>query len=199
MAGFDIGGNKPPEDAKKGLRRPRKRVKVRIDMTPMVDIAFLLLIFYMVTTVFSRPTIMEMSLPPKNNDNEPIKVPESRLLMLFVDKNDFFYYQIGKDMEQPLKVDFEKLAEIIKRKNIIIDNLVMLLKVDQNASYTSMVKIIDQIQSAERDINSQIAIARKSDPNIILENYSARFSLQDMSAWDENLLDLAAKGEKPIL
>ena len=49
---------------KKGLRRPKRRVAIRIDMTPMVDIAFLLLIFYMVTTVFAMPQAMEINLPP---------------------------------------------------------------------------------------------------------------------------------------
>jgi biopolymer transport protein ExbD len=197
MAGFDMGGVKPSEDAKKGLRRPKRRAKVRIDMTPMVDIAFLLLIFYMVTTVFSQPTMMQIALPSKKDNSEPKKVAKSKLLMMFVDKYDSFYYQIGEDMDQPQMVEFARLAEIIEEKAYAIEDLVLLLKVDQNASYTSMVKIIDQIQSTERSINAQIAIARKSDPNLILENYSARFSLQDMNAWDEYLLEAAAKGEKP--
>lgn len=51
---------------KKGLRRPKRRISIRIDMTPMVDIAFLLLIFYMVSTVFSMPQAMEINLPPKD-------------------------------------------------------------------------------------------------------------------------------------
>ncbi|MHC5066646.1 MAG: ExbD/TolR family protein, partial [Planctomycetota bacterium] len=46
-----------------GLRPRKKRLGIRIDMTPMVDIAFLLLIFFMVTTVFRRPLAMEVNLP----------------------------------------------------------------------------------------------------------------------------------------
>ena len=48
---------------KKGLntRRPKRRVGVRIDMTPMVDVAFLLLIFFMVTTVFRTPQALEIN------------------------------------------------------------------------------------------------------------------------------------------
>jgi biopolymer transport protein ExbD len=162
MAGFVTGGNKPPDDIKKGLRRPKRRAKVRIDMTPMVDIAFLLLIFYMVTTVFSQPTMMQISLPSKKDNSESRRVAKSKLLMMFVDKNDFFYYQIGEDMDhedmdQPQMVEFARLAEIIKEKAYAIEDLVLLLKVDQNASYTSMVKIVDQIQSTERSINAQIA------------------------------------------
>jgi biopolymer transport protein ExbD len=49
---------------KKGGRRPKRRVGIRIDMTPMVDVAFLLLIFFMVTTVFRTPQALEINLPP---------------------------------------------------------------------------------------------------------------------------------------
>ena len=47
-------------------RAKKKRVGVRIDMTPMVDVAFLLLIFFMVTTVFRRPLAMEAAQYPPN-------------------------------------------------------------------------------------------------------------------------------------
>jgi len=197
MAGFDTGGNKPLDKARKGLRRPKRRVKVRIDMTPMVDIAFLLLIFYMVTTVFSQPTVVELSLPPRDAEVNPQPVAKSKLLMIFVDKNDSFYYQIGEDMDQPRMVNFARLANIMREKTFLIEDLVLLLKVDQEASYTSLVKVIDQIQATERDINARLAFARKSDSNRVPEDYSARFSLQDMSAWDEHQLELAAQEQKP--
>ena len=61
MAGAVVERSKPTKGG--GLRRPRRRIAIRIDMTPMVDIAFLLLIFYMVTTVFSMPQAMEINLP----------------------------------------------------------------------------------------------------------------------------------------
>ena len=61
---------------KGGLRRPKRRVRIRIDMTPMVDVAFLLLIFFMVTTVFRKPQAMEVNLPPKD---AKVQVPESNV------------------------------------------------------------------------------------------------------------------------
>ncbi len=62
-------------------------------MTPMVDIAFLLLIFYMVTTVFSMPQAMEINLPPKDQD-KPIEVKESNLLTLRVDGNSRYWWNL---------------------------------------------------------------------------------------------------------
>src|SRR4029078_7338957 len=76
----------PPRAQKgksKGFRRPKRRVGIRIDMTPMVDVAFLLLIFFMVTTVFRTPQALEINLPPKNDvktDVAQSKVLEVRIL-----------------------------------------------------------------------------------------------------------------------
>ena len=195
MAGADVGADRPQKTKKQGLRRPKKRVKIRIDMTPMVDIAFLLLIFYMVTTVFSRPLRMEISLPPKPEPGEEpptIKIGESKLLQIFVDKNDSLYYQTGDNMKQPEKTDFKDLSKLIDEKNRNIPGFTMVLKMDQSASYAMMVKIIDEIQSVERAINSEIAILKKTDPT--LQDFSVRFSLQDMTTWDEHVLGIVAEG-----
>jgi len=66
----------------KGFHRPKRRVGVRIDMTPMVDVAFLLLIFFMVTTVFRTPQALEINLPP--DKDVKIEVAESKVLTVRV-------------------------------------------------------------------------------------------------------------------
>jgi len=199
MGGMDLGGDRPKKGAKQGLKRPKKRISIRIDMTPMVDIAFLLLIFYMVTTVFSQPLQMEISLPPKpemgEQETPPIPVGRSFLLMMFTDKEDSMYYQIGEDMKQPKPVSFQELSQVIQDENVNKgEKLVMVLKLDQEASYSSMVNIIDEIQTVERGINAGLEIARETDPSISSEDYSVKFSLQDMNAWDEHVLNIVKEG-----
>jgi biopolymer transport protein ExbD len=195
MAGVDVGAEKP-DKKKAGLKRPKRRIRIRNDLTPMVDIAFLLLIFYMVTTVFSSPLSMEISLPPKPKEGDPPPKPvaESKLLQMFVDKDDSLYYQIGADMKQPGKVSFQELGEIVNEKNRNVTSLVMVLKMDQASSYGMMVDIIDQIQAVERAINAELAAARELDPSVTQEDYSVRFSLQDMTAWDEYVLGIVKEG-----
>src|SRR5574341_987187 len=83
MAGVDLASGRPQGKKTATLRRPKRRVGIRIDMTPMVDIAFLLLIFYMVTTIFMQPQAMEISLPPDKEKSVAIK--ESNLLIFRVD------------------------------------------------------------------------------------------------------------------
>ena len=84
-----------PKGGKKGLRRPKRRIAIRIDMTPMVDIAFLVLIFYMVSTVFSMPQTMEINLP-KPDETEEVDVKESNLLTLHVDAESRYWWHIGQ-------------------------------------------------------------------------------------------------------
>jgi biopolymer transport protein ExbD len=193
MAGVDLGGGRPKKKAKGGLKRPKRRIGVRIDMTPMVDIAFLLLIFYMVTTIFSAPLSMEISLPPKDAKNTGIPIAASKLLLMYVDKLDSVYYQIGENMKQPVMTNLNDLEKMIDEKNRNIPKLVMVLKLDQKASYKMMVNIIDAIQGVERSINAALAqtVPAGSEP---AEKFSVRFSLQDMTAWDEHVLDVVRAG-----
>ena len=192
MAVVDLGGGRPAKKAKGGLKRPKRRIGIRIDMTPMVDIAFLLLIFYMVTTIFSAPLSMEIALPPKPEEGKQPdvrQIAQSHLLQIFVDKSDIFYYQIG-DMKQPVKVEFNELKKVIEDKTKLeMKDLVVVLKLDQAASYKMMVRTIDSIQDVERRINAGIAAA---DPNA--QKFSSKFSLQDMTAWDEHVLQIVQAG-----
>src|SRR5258705_3223110 len=77
----------------KGFHRPKRRVGVRIDMTPMVDVAFLLLIFFMGTTVFRTPQALEINLPP-DKDVE-IKIKASDVLTGRVVPDNRAYYRRG--------------------------------------------------------------------------------------------------------
>jgi hypothetical protein len=109
MAGGPVGGDRPQRGKKGGgIRRPKRRIAIRIDMTPMVDIAFLLLIFYMVTTVFSMPQAMEVNLPPKEEDDTKLKIKESNVLTLHIDENDRYYWNIGRDLPVPMRPDCER-------------------------------------------------------------------------------------------
>jgi|SRR3990170_6386768 len=67
------------------LKRMKRRIGIKIDMTPMVDIAFLLLIFYMSTTQFKPPEKKSVALPASHSD---IKLPEKDILNITVTKDD---------------------------------------------------------------------------------------------------------------
>jgi len=82
-------------------KRKAKKHGTHIDMTPMVDLACLLLTFFMLTTAFSKPKVMEIIMPEKPKPNEPLpknpqEIPKSRTLNLVLGKGDVVYWYFGK-------------------------------------------------------------------------------------------------------
>lgn len=75
-----------------GKKRPKKGT-TRIDMTPMVDLAFLLLTFFVMTSTFSKPKIMSLVYPAKpiDNNTEPPKITNAITFLLTEDR--IFYYE----------------------------------------------------------------------------------------------------------
>jgi biopolymer transport protein ExbD len=153
--GADVGGSGPRQ--KKGGKKKAKRVPVRIDMTPMVDVAFLLLIFYMVTTVFRTPQALELSLPPDNTP--PTQIAESKIMTVRVfparaagDDPRVFWH---RGASKPEEIQFSQLPAILEReKNAVVggpEELIVLIKIDRDATYDTMVRITDELGMAEVD------------------------------------------------
>ena len=71
-----------------------KKVSTHIDMTPMVDLAFLLLTFFMLTTTFSKPKAMDLTMPDKQKENEPpdSMVVKNAITFLLGDNDRIFWY-----------------------------------------------------------------------------------------------------------
>jgi biopolymer transport protein ExbD len=129
----------------KKKHKSKKRLGVRIDMTPMVDVAWLLLTFFILTTTFSKPQAMEINLPPDNKVK--VETAESNLLTIRVSEKSDVFKNYGID--QPEKVTMTDihtfLAEQIKEK----PKLTVLLKVDRKARYHMTVDILDELQIAK--------------------------------------------------
>ena len=157
MAGVD--SPEPTKQKKQvGLRHPRRRVGVRIDMTPMVDIAFLLLIFFMVTTVFRAPQAMEMRRPPKD---AKVQVAESNVLVMLVDKDERMFWRYG---EEPLQaVQKADLPSFFKDQLAEKPDVTVLIKLHREAKYETMVDLMDELEYAKMTRFSLIPIQPESE------------------------------------
>src|SRR5580765_6995762 len=113
----------------KGVHRPKRRVGIRIDMTPMVDVAFLLLIFFMVTTVFRTPQALEINLPPDD---------ESKVVTVRVLPDQRAYWRRGTDPWA--RTDVNGLAGTFATFRGNAD-IVILIKIDRLARFDNMVHI----------------------------------------------------------
>jgi biopolymer transport protein ExbD len=124
--------------------KKKRRIGIHIDMTPMVDIAFLLLTFFMLTSVFSRPQTMEINLPPEETT---VEVAESNLLTLRVDSTGTIYWNVG--VEPPQRVEFKDLRKLLTERSKANPKLITLLKVHREGTYNMMVDIMDELNIAE--------------------------------------------------
>jgi biopolymer transport protein ExbD len=98
------------EGGKQKGKRRSKRHSTHIDMTPMVDLACLLLTFFMLTTAFNKPKVMEIVLPERTEDIEDApQVDDSRVLNIILVENDKILWYNG--LADPTKAALPTLTE----------------------------------------------------------------------------------------
>ncbi len=142
MAGMDAGAAPRGHDKRKKKKKMR-RVNIRIDMTPMVDVAFLLLTFFMLTTSMSRPQTMEINLPPGHTN---VEVPCSNLLTVRVKEDGSIFWNVCN--ETPQKVSLKEFRKVIQQQNAANSRLITLIKIDRKGKYAMMVDVIDEMNLA---------------------------------------------------
>ena len=138
-----------------GIKKKR-RVAIRLDMTPMVDIGFLLLIFYMATTQFKPPEARSVELP---GSHSMIELPAKDIINLTVTKLDsmFVDYLVaavinidGKDIvtqgRQVIKVDKYSVAPEINRARGKNPRALIVIKADSGASFGVMQDVMKALQ-----------------------------------------------------
>ncbi len=159
MTQTDITGNMYPGGTKNknGVRRIVKH-NLKIDMTPMVDLGFLLISFFVITTELSKPTAMDLFMP---KDSEPMDQGDSNALTVLLDMGNAIWYYHGnweKAAEQgavkKTKLSGKNgLREVIIEKKHLLDimnkkeghnGLMLLIKPDSGTSYKNIVDVLDE-------------------------------------------------------
>jgi len=193
---------------KKGLRRPKRRLAIRIDMTPMVDIAFLLLIFYMVTTVFAMPQAMEINLPPKDQMDQQVEVKESNLLTVRVDSEGRYWWNLRRTSPDNLPqllpsaptpdtvayaLNTDTLRNLLVEQNRENNKLSTLVLIHRDASYEDMVNVLDEIDLLERSWNDFTArqLGKKVEDLEGEEKFSYRYAMGDWEDRDDKIIEAA--------
>jgi len=140
------GGHKKGPGVKKS-----KKLSTRVDLTPMVDLGFLLITFFIFTTTMSQPTAMKLFLP-KDTDKpeEQNKVKASGALTLLLGKNDQIYYYEGElapDASNFKTTSFKEIRKVILDKKRATDekDFVVVIKPDNDANYKNTVDILDEM------------------------------------------------------
>ena len=160
MAGADTGGDSKSRSRGK-KKKTKKRLNIRIDMTPMVDVAFLLLTFFMLTTVLRKQQTLEINLPPDNKVN--VEIAESNLMQIYVNENNKIFWAIGTGTPKSVEGN---LSSFFAQKLNENSRIVVLIKIDRKSKFHMMVDIIDQLNIASLQRFS-IAPMTDSDKKIL--------------------------------
>jgi biopolymer transport protein ExbD len=139
-------------------RPTKKRLGVKIDMTPMVDVAFLLLIFFMSTTQFKPPENVQINLPSSHSS---LKLPESDILIISISKDNKINLSLGaprfdermgfmKPDERGMlrSVDFlpDQIGDKILQARLSNLKIRLILKADKEAEYGYVEDVMGVLQ-----------------------------------------------------
>jgi biopolymer transport protein ExbD len=126
------------------MGRPKKRAGVKIDMTAMVDVAFLLLIFFMSTTQFKPPEQVAVTLPESSSE---IKVPATGVIVLTVNKQGEIF--IGDESGATSSIPKGELNEAILGMRSRRPTAHIIVKGDREADFGPISDVMDALQETE--------------------------------------------------
>lgn len=151
----DSGGDK-------GGKVRSKKQNSKVDLTAMVDLAFLLITFFMLTTSLSKPQAMSLGLPDKDpkDKTEDMKVDENRTMTLLLGDNNKLYYYMGiiNTPMAPKLIDYGKdgiRKELLKRKKEVAaytaakgkpeQGMIVIIKPNKKSTYKNVVDALDEM------------------------------------------------------
>lgn len=140
------GGHKKGPGVKKA-----KKLSTRVDLTPMVDLGFLLITFFVFTTTMSEPTALRLFLPKDTEKPEDQnKVKNSGVLTVMMNRaNNVFYYEgeLMPDGSNFKPSNFKDIRDVIlnKKKNTKPEDFVVIIKPGPEATYKNTVDMLDEM------------------------------------------------------
>jgi biopolymer transport protein ExbD len=153
----------------------KKRIAIRIDMTPMVDVAFLLLTFFMLTTQFRPQEEVQIEVPLSHSE---IKLPESNVItvtiakdgkiLLAVDSQHLMGKLFGEENKLKRSVFVEKkeeLGNLLIKARMSNPKLVTVIKGDRGAPYSTVedvMNILQKVKINKFNLVTDIEVERKS-------------------------------------
>jgi biopolymer transport protein ExbD len=142
---------------------------IRMDMTPLVDLAFLLLTFFVLTSTLTKQQAIDLTFPPKCIDC-PI-TPANGMTILF--KRDKLYYAVGDYIKNPTKIiaskDIIKELTLTKKAfNKMDKELNIVVMPDDSTSYESVISVIDALNTTDnhrfviQDVNPSSSLVMRN-------------------------------------
>jgi biopolymer transport protein ExbD len=163
---------------KKGQKVRSKKGSTKVDLTAMVDLAFLLITFFMLTTSLSKPQSMDLAMPDKNKDkpDSEIEVADVRTMTILIgpeNKLKMYMGQFKSPLEGPKDVAFGKdgiRKDILSKiKSVPVDmgdpkkGLIVIIKADKKSNYRNLVDILDEMAICKVQTYAIVDITKEED------------------------------------
>ncbi len=152
----------------------QKKMNIRVDFTPMVDMNMLLITFFMLCTSLNKPNTMEIAMPSndKVKDEEQTKVKESRFITIWFDKDNKVYYCEGipdyKNWESIKESSYDAdgiRALILNRNKDVIAKIKELKEKKANGEITEE-EYEEQAKEIRKDKNAPVVTVKGADDAI---------------------------------
>ena len=157
MAELDSSGG-----GKKGVKVRSKKQSTRVDLTAMVDLAFLLITFFMLTTSLSKPLAMDIAKPDKNEQNpdNKLEVKQSQTMTLLLGKNNQIMWYMGEPGKSAPTIEgFQGIRKSLleNKKNVkeaTGKDIMVIVKPTDGATYKNFVDIMDELSITKTNITA---------------------------------------------
>src|SRR6218665_2667023 len=143
----------------------------RVDMTPMVDLGFLLITFFMFTTTFSVPNMMKLNMPDNSKIDTPPDISEKNSLTLVLGKDDrvFWHQKNFKELntgyfnESGYGIELRQLILQKRKQALKPENFTVIIRATDDANYKNAVDALDEmaITNQERYVLADITSKEK--------------------------------------
>jgi biopolymer transport protein ExbD len=123
-----------------------RRKSTTIDMTPMVDLAFLLLTFFVMTTTLSDPWVIRLDMPEKViSKQKPIKAEKVLTLVLGAQNKIYWYIGVANGKAELTNFSSSGVRKILSEKKTKIKNLHVLIKASDQSQYKNLIDVLDEM------------------------------------------------------
>ncbi|CUU00865.1 Biopolymer transport protein ExbD, partial [Candidatus Kryptobacter tengchongensis] len=131
--------------------RRRKRAEAEIPSASMADIAFELMIFFLVATTFDVDTGIGLVLPPAAETTEQVKVKQSDIAKLLVNA-------AGEVLLDGELITVPQIRETIKNKIKANPKLIVSIKTDRETNYSRYIEVLDELKLAYNDLREEYSL-----------------------------------------
>lgn len=151
MAAIETGGGGGHD---KGGKVRSKKASTRIDMTPMVDLGFLLITFFILATTLSKPSAMTLNVPDKTQKEETAPIKASKVMTAFLGKDNQIVYIVGKAANEDPEIKtvgfgYPLRQAFLENQAKIGPDFVVVVKPTKESTYKNMVDIMDELTIAK--------------------------------------------------